>query len=114
MLPLFTAFEVDNKKHTLKPYMSPVNHNHLNEITWLKIVHTCMGNSCQESDDKNETMPMEDMGRCACVMLDCHKQVSNLTANLQLFQNGKTRLKCDLTDEYSPVRMLTLIRKDKI
>jgi hypothetical protein len=40
MLPFFTAFEVDNKKHTLKPYMAPVNHNHLNEITWLKIIHT--------------------------------------------------------------------------
>ncbi len=43
MLPFFTAFEVYDEKHTLKPYMAPVNHNHLNEITWLKIVHTLMG-----------------------------------------------------------------------
>jgi hypothetical protein len=44
MLPFFTAFEVDKEKHTLKPYMAPVNHNHINEITWLKIVHTLLGN----------------------------------------------------------------------
>ena len=56
---------------------------------------------------------MEDMGRDACVMLGCHERVSNLTTNLRLFQNGKTRLKCDLTYEYRPARLLTLIRKDK-
>ncbi len=89
MLPFFIAFEVDNKKHTLKPYMAPVNHNHINEITWLKIVHTLMGNFCQESDNKNNTMPMEDMGRDACVMLGCHKRVSNLTASLRLFPKWK-------------------------
>jgi hypothetical protein len=69
--------------------MAPINHNHLNEITWLKIVHTLMGNFCQDSDDKNDTMPMEDMGRDACVMLGCHEQVSNLTANLQVFPKWK-------------------------
>ena len=69
--------------------MSPVNHDHLNEIKWLKIVHTFMGNFCQESDDKNNTMPMGDMGCNACVMLGCHKQVSNLTANLRLFSKWK-------------------------
>jgi hypothetical protein len=79
MLPFFTAYEVDNEKHTLKPYMAPVNHNHLNEITWLKIVHTLMGNCCQESDDRNNTVPMEDMGRDACVMIACHERVNNLT-----------------------------------
>jgi hypothetical protein len=89
MLPFFTAFEVNDKKHTLKPYMAPVNHNHLNEITWLKIVHTLMGNFCQDSDDKNDTMPMEDMGRDACVMLGCHERVSNLTANLRVFPKWK-------------------------
>jgi hypothetical protein len=62
MLPFFTAFEVDNEKHTLKLYMASVNHNHLNEITWLKIVHTLMGIFCQESDDRNDTVPMEDTG----------------------------------------------------
>ncbi len=85
MLPFFTAFEVNDEKHTLKLYMAPVNHNHLNEITWLKIVHTLMGNFCQDSDDKNDTMPMEDMGRNACVMLGCHERVSNLVANLRVF-----------------------------
>ncbi len=90
MLPFFTAFEVNDKKHTLKPYMAPVNHNHLNEITWLKIVHTLMGNFCQEdSDDKKNTMPMEDMGHDACVMLGCHEQVSSLTANLRVFPKWK-------------------------
>ena len=89
MLPFFTAFEVNHKKHTLEPYTAPVNHNHLNEITWLKIVHTLMGKFCHESDDKNNTMPMEDMGRDACVIVGCHKQVSNLKANLQVFSKGK-------------------------
>jgi hypothetical protein len=93
MLPFFTAFKVNNEKHTLKPYMSPVNHNHLNEITWLKTVHTFMVNFCQESDDKNNTMSMEDMGRDACVILGCHKQVSNLMANLQLFSKWKNTFK---------------------
>ena len=97
MLPFFTAFEVDNEKHTLKPYMAPVNHNHLNEITWLKIVHTLMENFCQESDDRNNTVLMEDMGRDACVMIGCHERVSNLTAIYEFFQNGKTRLKYELT-----------------
>ncbi len=73
MLPFFTAFEVDDEKHTLKPYMAPANHNHLNKIMWLKIVHTLMGNFCQESDDRNDTAPMEDMGRDACVMIGCHE-----------------------------------------
>ncbi len=85
MLPFFTVFEVNNKKHTLKPNMAPINHNHLNEIMWFKIVHTLMGKFCQDSDNKNNTTPMEDMGRDACVMLGCHEQVSNLMANLQVF-----------------------------
>ncbi len=89
MLLFFTIFEVNDKKHTLKPSMAPVNHNHLNEITWLKIVHTLMGIFCQDSDDKNDTMPMEDMGRNACVMLGCHEQVSNLMANLRVFPKWK-------------------------
>ena len=97
MLPFFTAFEVDKEKHTLKPYMAPVNHNHLNEITWLKIVHTLMGNFCQESNDRTDTMAMEDMGRDACVMVGCNKRVSNPTAIYKFFRNGKTRLKCKLT-----------------
>ncbi len=62
-----------------------------------------MGNFCQESDDKNDTMPMEDMERNACVIVGCHEQVSNLTANLQVFPKWKTRLKCGLTYGYSPV-----------
>jgi len=97
MLPFFTAFEVDKEKHTLKPYMAPVNHNHLNEITWLKIVHTLMGNFCQESNDRTNTMAMEYMGRDACVMVGCNETVSNPTAIYKFFRNGKTRLKCKLT-----------------
>ncbi len=97
MLPFFTAFEVDDKKHTLKPYMAPVNHNHLNETMWLKTVHTLMGKFCQESDDRNNTVPMEGMGQDACVMIGCHEQVSNLTAIYEFFQKGKTCLKYELT-----------------
>jgi hypothetical protein len=44
MLPFFTSFEVDVDKHTLKPYMASVNHNVINEITWLNIVHTLVRN----------------------------------------------------------------------
>ncbi len=40
---LFTPFEVDVDKHTLKPYMAPVNHNVLNETTRINIAHTFMG-----------------------------------------------------------------------
>jgi hypothetical protein len=97
MLPFFTAFEVDEEKHTLKPYMAPVNHNHLNEITWLKIVHTLIGNFCQESNDRNNTMAMEDMGHDACVMVGCNERVSNPTVIYKFFRNGKTCLRCKLT-----------------
>jgi hypothetical protein len=38
-----------------------------------------MGKFCQESDDRNDTVPMEDMGQDACVMIGCHERVSNLT-----------------------------------
>ncbi len=62
MLPFFTTFEVDVDKHTLKPYMASVNHNVINETTWLNIVHTFTEIFCHESDSKNNTMPMEDMG----------------------------------------------------
>lgn len=40
MLPFFTASDVNNEQKTLKPYMAPVNHNHLHETMMLKIVHT--------------------------------------------------------------------------
>jgi hypothetical protein len=71
MLPFFTPFEVDIEKHTLKPYMAPVNHNVLNEMTW-NIVHTFMGNFCHESDSKINTMLMKDMGHDACVIVGYH------------------------------------------
>ena len=77
MLPFFTSFEVDKEKHTLKPYMAPVNHNIINETTWLKIVHTLMGNFCQDSDDTKGMVAMEDMGNDACVLVGCHEHVSN-------------------------------------
>ena len=68
MLPFFTPFEVDKKHHTLKPYMAPVNHNIINQTSWLKIVHTLMGNFCQESDDKDDMNALENMGNDACVI----------------------------------------------
>ena len=43
MLPFFTPFIVNTDNHTLKPYMAQVNHNVLNEKTWVNIVHTFMG-----------------------------------------------------------------------
>ncbi len=79
MLPFFTPFMVDNDKHTLKHYMVPVNHNVLNETTWLNIVHTFLGNFCHETDNNNDTMPMEDMGHNACVVVGYHKNVSVFT-----------------------------------
>jgi hypothetical protein len=49
--------------------MATVDHNVINEITWLNIVHTLMGNFCLESDGKNDTMLMEDMGNDTCVIV---------------------------------------------
>ena len=85
MLPFFTAFEVDKEKHTLKPYMAPVNHNIINETTWLKIVHTLMGNFCQDSDDTKGLVAMEDMGNDACVLVGCHENISNVS-NRNMFE----------------------------
>ena len=88
MLPFFTSIEVDKQKRTLKPYMAPVNHNILDETTWLKIVHTLMGNFCQDDDDVEGTVAMEDMGNDACVLVGCHQHVSNRL-------KGKTCLNVD-------------------
>ena len=103
MLPFFTSFEVDKEKHTLKPYMAPVNHNIINETTWLKIVHTLMGNFCQDSDDTKGMVAMEDMGNDACVLVGCHEHVSNRLERKKCFKRN-------LTFCYSPEKMLTLIR----
>ncbi len=92
MLPFFTSFEVDVDKHTLKPYMASVNHNVINEITWLNIAHTLMGNFCLESDGKNDTTPMEDMGNDACVIVSYHNKVGVFMLNMQYFPIWKTLL----------------------
>jgi hypothetical protein len=73
--------------------MAPVNHNVLNETTWLNIVHTFLGNFCHETDNNNNTMLMEDMGQDACVVVGYHKNVSVFTHyNLQHFPKWKTML----------------------
>ncbi len=59
--------------------MAPVNHNVLNETTWLNIVHTFLGKFCYETDNNNNTMPMEDMEHNACVAVGYHKSVSVFT-----------------------------------
>jgi hypothetical protein len=90
MLPFFTPFVVDNDKHALKPYMAPVYHNVLNETTWLNIVHTFLGNFCQETDINNDTIPMEDMEHDACVVVGYHKNILYLLLRICIiFQNGK-------------------------
>ncbi len=74
--------------------MAPVNHNVLNETTWLNIVHTFLGNFChKQTDNNNDTTPMEDMGRDACVVVGYHKNVRVFTPyNLQHFSKWKTML----------------------
>ena len=79
MLPFFTPFNVNTENHTLMPYMAPVNHNFLNEQTWVNIVHTFMGNFCHETNEQNDNVPMEDMGHDACVIVGFHKNVSIFT-----------------------------------
>jgi hypothetical protein len=90
MLPFFTSFEVDADKHTLKPCMASGNHNVINKRTWLNIVHTLMRNVYHESDGKNDTMPMEDMGKDACVIVGYHNKVSVFMLNIQYFLKWKT------------------------
>ncbi len=85
MLPFFTPFEVHVDKHTLKPYMAPVNHNILSETTCINIVHTFMGNFCNGSDSKINTTPMEDMGHDACVIVGYHNKASVFILNMQYF-----------------------------
>jgi hypothetical protein len=92
ILLFFTPFEVDVANHTLKPYMASVNHNVINETTWLNIVHTFMGNFCRESDSKNNTTPMEDMGNDACVIVGYHNNVSVFILNVQYFPKWKALL----------------------
>jgi hypothetical protein len=92
MLPFCTSFEVDIDKHTLKPYMASVNHNVINEIIWLNIVRTLMGNFCHKSDGKNDTTPMEGMGNDVCVIVGYHNKVSVFMLNMQYFSIWKTLL----------------------
>jgi hypothetical protein len=92
MLPFFMPFEVDVDNHTLKPYMASVNHNVINETTWLNIVHTLMGNLCHKKDGKKNTTPMEDIGNDACVIVGYHNKVSVFILNMQYFRKWKTLL----------------------
>jgi hypothetical protein len=114
MLPFFTPFEVAIDKHTLKPYMASVNHNVINETTWLNIVHTLMGNFCQESDGKNNTTPIEDMGNDACVIVGYHNKASVFILNMQI-PKWKTLLAmwhnlCDITTCFISKTLITKLR----
>ncbi len=73
--------------------MALVNHNILNEKTWVKIVHTFMGNFCLETNEQNDAAPMEDMGHDACVVVDYHKNVSVFAQFYTNFQKRTTMLK---------------------
>jgi hypothetical protein len=92
MLPFFTPFEVDVDKHMLKPYMAPVNHKVLNEPTWINIVHTFIGFFCNKSNSKINTLPMEDMGHDACVIVGYHNKVSVIILNMHFFPTWQTLL----------------------
>jgi hypothetical protein len=59
VLPFFTHFEVNLEQHKLKPYMAQVNHNVLNETTWINIVHTFMEILGHGGDSKTNTMPID-------------------------------------------------------
>jgi hypothetical protein len=72
--------------------MAHVNHNVLNETTWINIVHTFMGNLCNKSDSKINTMQMEDMGHDACVIVGYHNKVSVFILIMQYFPKWKTLL----------------------
>ncbi len=84
MLPFFIPFKVDIEKHTLKPYIAPVNHNVLNETTWINIVETLM-EFFGHDDSKINTMPLEDMGHDDCVVVGYHNNVPVFILNVHFF-----------------------------
>ena len=90
MLSFFTHFKVDLEQHRLKPNMAQVNHNILNETTWINIAHTFMGNFCHEAEI--DTTPMEHMGHDACAIEGCHKKVSKINRNEQRFPKWNSLL----------------------
>jgi hypothetical protein len=51
-----------------------------------------MGNFCNKSGSKINTMPMEDMGHGACVIVGYHNKVSVFILNMQYFPKWKTLL----------------------
>jgi hypothetical protein len=65
--------------------MASVNHNVINETTWLTTVHTLMGFFCHKSYRKNNTTPMEDMGYNACVIVGYHNKASVFILKMQYF-----------------------------
>ncbi len=72
--------------------MALVNHNVLNETTWINIVFTFMGKFCHKSDSKINTTPMEDMGHDACVIVGYHDKESVFNLNVPYFPKLKTLL----------------------
>ena len=93
MLPFFTLLEVDKEKKILKPYMAPVNHNVIDETTWIRIVHTFYGNFCQDSDDKDDMNALESMGNDACVIVGYHEKASEFTTNERHFPDWNNPFK---------------------
>lgn len=93
MLPFFTLFEVDKENKILKPYMAPVNHNVIDETTWIRIVHTFYGNFCQDSDDKDDMNALESMGNDACVIVGYHEKASEFTSNERHFPDWNNPFK---------------------
>jgi hypothetical protein len=67
--------------------MALVNHNIIKKTSWIKIVHTLMGNICQESDDKDDMNALENMGNDACVIVGYHEKASEFTTNVRHFPN---------------------------
>ena len=73
--------------------MAPVNHNVIDETTWIRIVHTFYGNFCQDSDDKDNMNALESMGNDAYVIVGYHEKASEFTTNERHFPDWNNPFK---------------------
>ncbi len=71
-LPFLMRMDV-TENNELRPFVTPVNHNFLNESKTLSIAHKMMGNFCH-GDEKKKSQ-MENMGADSCVIVGFDNKV---------------------------------------
>jgi hypothetical protein len=87
MLPFLHRLKLTKNTTPSSPIWLPLITKFIYETSWIKIVHTLMGNFCQQRDDKDNMNALENMGNDAGVILGYHKKAREFTTNVSHFPN---------------------------